>query len=163
MLLHGFEERGLGFRGCAVDFVREDQVGEDGTADEGEAAAFGRFGEDFGAGDIGRHQVGRELDALEVKVEDLREGFDEEGLGEAGGAGEEAMAAGEKGEEELFDDLTLADDDFGEFGGNAFAAGLEALVSGFVGERWGGFDHERDGGELTTETQRHGEGQWVMA
>jgi hypothetical protein len=39
--------------------------------------------EHLGAGDVGRHQVGRELDPLERQVEDLRERLDEQRLGQA--------------------------------------------------------------------------------
>jgi len=40
--------------------------------------------EDFGAGDVGGHKVGRELDALEVEMENPRDGFDEQRLGQPG-------------------------------------------------------------------------------
>ena len=93
------------------------------------------FGEDFGAGDVGGHQVGGELDALKLKVERLRDGFDQQGLGEAGSAGEQAVTTGEEGEQDLLDDVFLSDDGFTEFGGDAITAGLKRGEGGFVSER----------------------------
>jgi len=49
------------------------------------------------------------------EMKNLRDGFDQERLGEAGRASDEAMSAGEQRDEELFDDLLLADDDLGQF------------------------------------------------
>ncbi len=117
VFLHGFEQGGLGFGRRAVDFVGEDDVGEDRAGDKGEAPAGIGILEDFGAGDIGGHEVRCELDALEIEREDLRDRFDQQRLREAGSAGDEAMAAGKQRQQEVFDDLFLADDDFGEFGG----------------------------------------------
>ena len=70
--------------------------------------------EDLGAGDVGRHQVGRELDALEAQVEDLRQRLDQQRLGQPGHAGEQAVAAGEERDQDLIDDLVLADDDLAQ-------------------------------------------------
>jgi hypothetical protein len=70
-LLHGLQERSLGLGRRPVDLVRQEQVGEDRPRTELEA---GRAGiEDRGAGDVGRHEVGRELDSLEVEIQHLRE------------------------------------------------------------------------------------------
>ena len=74
------------------------------------------FVENFRAGDVRRHQVGRELNALEVEVEDLGERLDQQRLGQARHAGDQAMAAGEQRDQDLFDDLVLADDDLAELG-----------------------------------------------
>ena len=72
------------------------------------------FVEDRRAGDVRRHQVGRELDALEGDVEDLADRADHERLGQARHADEQAVAAREDGGEDLLDDLGLADDDAAE-------------------------------------------------
>ena len=115
ILLHRFEQRGLGLRRRAVDLVGQDDLREDGALHEAEAAAALALVEDLGAGDVRRHQVGRELDALEVEIEDLGERLDQERLGEAGDAGDEAVAAGEQGEQDLLDDLVLSDDHLPQF------------------------------------------------
>ena len=127
VFLHGFEQGGLGLGRRAIDFVGEDDVGEDRAGHERHAPAVGGFLEDLGAGDVGGHQVGGELDALELEVKDLGDGFHEQGLGEAGSAGDQAMAAGEEGDEDLLDDVFLADDDLGEFGLDPGAAGQDVV------------------------------------
>mgnify|MGYP003693796461 CR=1 FL=1 len=80
------------------------------------AALF--FVEDLGAGDVRRHQVGRELDPLEIEIEDVGERLDQQRLGQAGHAGDQAVAAGEQRDEHLLDDLVLSDDDLAQLGEN---------------------------------------------
>ncbi len=46
--------------------------------DENHFSTFAGFLKDFGSSDVGGHEVGCELDALEFEMEDLRDGFDEE-------------------------------------------------------------------------------------
>ncbi len=145
VLLHGFEEGGLGFGRGAVDFIGEEGVGEDGAADEAQRAFTGGFFflDNFGAGDVGRHEVGGELDAVEGHGEGFGEGGDEQRFGEAGDADEEAMAAAEQCDEELFHDFGLADDDLAEF---AFQSGIGFLeffdaghfIGGHLGDLIGG-------------------------
>ena len=62
------------------------------------AARGGRwivFFDDVGAGDVARHQVGRELNALEDQPQGLRQGANQERLGGAGQSGDQAVAADE--------------------------------------------------------------------
>ena len=112
-LLHGFEEGGLDLGGGAVDFVGEDEVGEDGAAVGGELASL-RL-KDHGARDVAREEVGGELDAFEVDAESGAEGADEERLREAGHAFEEDVAVGEEGDEQPLDSGVLTDDGFANF------------------------------------------------
>ena len=77
--------------------------------------------ENLGAGDVGRHQVGRELDPLEIEVEDVGQRPDQQRLGEAGHAGDQAVAAGEQRHQHLVDDVVLSDDDLAKLGEDAFA------------------------------------------
>ena len=65
----------------------------------------------FGAENIRRHQVRRELDALGVEPERDAERFDELGLGETGNADQKRMAAGEDGDQRVLDHLVLAEND----------------------------------------------------
>ena len=68
MLLHGLKQGGLRLGRGAVDFVGQNDVGEDRPLDELELApALGGLLQNVGAGDVGRHQVGCELDAAEVE------------------------------------------------------------------------------------------------
>ena len=112
-LLHGLEESGLDLGRCAVDFVGEDEVGEDRATVGGEAAVLGR--EDHSADDIAGEEVGGELDALELDADGRAERSDEEGLGEAGHAFEEDVAVGQQGDQHAFDDSFLADDGLANF------------------------------------------------
>ena len=66
--------------------------------------------DDVGAGDVGRHQVGRELDALEHQAQRLRQGAHQQRLGRAGQAGDQAMAADEQRDHDLLEHFFLADD-----------------------------------------------------
>ena len=129
MFLHGFEQGGLGFRWRAVDLVGEDEVREERAFDEGEVAtAILAFLDDFAAGDVGGHQVGGELHALEGEVQRARERRDEERFREAGHAHHEAMAAGENGLEHLVNDEVLADDDLADLGFEGGGFGAEFRV-----------------------------------
>ena len=121
VLLHRFEQGRLGLRRRAVDFVGEQDVGEDRAADEADhAAARGPVLFDhLGAEDVGGHQVGRELDAVELEVDCLRQLLDQQRLGEAGHAAQQAVAAGEEGDQDLADDALLADDRLGELAARA--------------------------------------------
>ncbi len=71
--------------------------------------------ENIRAGDVRRHEVGRELDAREIRAEDACECADEQRLGHARHAFDERVAAGKDGNERLFDDVVLADDDLAGF------------------------------------------------
>ena len=98
--------------------------------------------EDLGAGDVGGHEVGRELDAIELEVDGAGEGLDHEGLGESRDADHEAVASGEDGGEQVLDDLVLADDDAGDLGeAGAWRTSPRAGDGGGVGG-WGGFGDE---------------------
>jgi hypothetical protein len=116
LLLHGLQQGGLGLGGRAVDLVGEQDVGEDRPTDEdGHALAGGVvLLDDVGAGDVGGHQVGRELDALEGERHQAGQRVDHERLGQAGHALEQVMAAGEHGDEQFLQDVALADDDLAE-------------------------------------------------
>ena len=69
LLLHHLQQCGLRFGKRPVDFVRQQQIGEYGATPHREAFVF-HVVEDV-PGDIGRHQVWRELDARKLS----REGF----------------------------------------------------------------------------------------
>ena len=73
MFLHRLQQGGLRLGGRAVDFIGQDDVGEKRPLDEDEGAAAGLVGflEDVRAGDVGGHEVGGELDAVELQGHDL--------------------------------------------------------------------------------------------
>ena len=93
--------------------------------------------EDVRAGDVGGHQVGRELDAREIRAEHARERAHEQRLGDAGHAFDERVVAGEDGDERLFDDVVLADDDLAGFRPRLREDFLESFsVHDFGGALW---------------------------
>ena len=100
--------------GVRLIFVGQQNVAEERTGDERPAAVAGGrvLLDDVGAGDVGGHQVRRELDALEHQAQRLRDGAHQQRLGRAGQAGDQAVAADEQRGEDLVDDLLLADDHF---------------------------------------------------
>ena len=69
----------------------------------------------LGADDIGGKHVGGELEPGEFDVKAIGEGFDREGLGQARDAFEEDVAVGQQANDQAFDQVSLADDDFAQF------------------------------------------------
>ena len=120
-LLHGFEERGLGFRRGAVDFVSEEEVAKNRAFDEPEFLfAGGLVGlEHIGADDVAGHEVGRELHALELEIQHLGDGFNGEGLCHAGQADQKGVAVGKDAHEDLVENFALTDDDLADLGADA--------------------------------------------
>ncbi len=112
VLLHGLEQGGLGLGRGAVDLVGQEDVGEDRALQkaEGTPLAARLFLQDIRAGDVRGHEVRGELDAVELELHDPGQGGDEQRLGQAGHAHQEAVAAAEEGDQDLFDHLLLADD-----------------------------------------------------
>src|SRR5262249_40676523 len=127
-LLHRLQQRRLGARARAVDLVGHEQLSEDRAGDETEVAlAARRLLQDLAAHDVGGHQVRRELDAASVKPEHDAHGLDQLGLGEAGEANEQCMAAREHGHHRLLDHPFLSEDhvaDRGLGGGDLRPGGL---------------------------------------
>lgn len=124
--LHGLQQRGLSLRWRAVDFVGQQNVREDRAFHEAELAAAG-FGlvEHVRAGDVRRHQIGRELNSFELHVENVRDRADDQCFGESRHADQQAVPAREDGRQNLLDDGILADDDLVQFGGHQLAAAAE--------------------------------------
>ena len=108
-LLHDLEQGGLDLGRRAVDLVREQEVGEHGAELGPQLAAVGL--PDARADEVGRHEVGRELDAAVGAAEHAGERAHGERLREAGHALEQHVAAGEQGDEDLLEHVVLADDD----------------------------------------------------
>ena len=106
LLLHRLEQGRLGLRGGAVDLVGQDQVGEDRAFVELEVVAD----QHLGAEDVGRHQVGSELDPPELDIEHPAQGRQELGLAEARHAFQKHVSFAERGRQHGVDQLALADD-----------------------------------------------------
>ena len=61
--------------------------------------------------EVGRQQVGRELDPRELEVQDLSERLHGQGLGQAGHAFDQQVAAAEESHHHPVEERLLADDD----------------------------------------------------
>jgi len=132
-LAHRLEQGRLGLRRGAVDLVGEEDVREDRPADEAElaAAAGGVLFHHLGAENVRRHQVGRELDTLELQREEPRDALHQEGLAEARHTDQEAMTARQERHDDLLDHRLLTDDDLAQLRQHA-AAGTGDALHGFA-------------------------------
>ena len=98
---HRFEQRRLHLRGRAVDLVGEQDRMEDRPGLEFEAAVL--RAPDFGAGEVGGQQVGRELHAGEVRVQPRGECADRAGLGQARRAFDQQVPIGQQRDQQALD------------------------------------------------------------
>ena len=105
---HHLEQRGLHFGRSPVDLVRKHHVREHGAPLDVER--LGRRPPDARADDVGRHEVGRELDAGEAAAAHLRHRRDGERLREPGHPFDQAVPARQEAHERALDHAVLADD-----------------------------------------------------
>ncbi len=106
---HHLEERRLHLGGRAVDLVGEHDVREDGAPLDVEV--FARRSPHPGSDDVGRYEVGRELQSGERTAHDLGEGRHGQRLGQTGHTLDQAVATGEEADHRPLDHPVLADDD----------------------------------------------------
>ncbi len=104
---------------------------EDRSALEFEGALLRTI--DFGAGQIGRQQIRRELDAMEIAFDARGEFLDRRRLGEAGRTFDEQMAVGEQRDQQAIDEQFLADDAFGQFAAQRLECGGDRTAAGNIG------------------------------
>ncbi len=108
-LLHDFEQRGVGLRGRPVDLVSQEQLGEDGAGSEAELS--GVLLVDRCPGNVRGHQVGSELDPVEIAAKDPAKHPDEERLAQSWNTFNQNVPLGKQGNEDPSDQLLLADVD----------------------------------------------------
>lgn len=114
VFLYCFEESCLCFGRCVVDFVGEYDVVEDWFwyEDYFVMIGVGVFLDDVCVGDVGWYQIWCELNFVEVEIEDLCYGLNDQCFGKFGNVGEDVVVV----DEEVYDDLVeyffLVDDDF---------------------------------------------------
>ena len=127
-----------------------------GPCEELELALAGRavLLDDLGAGDVGRHQVGRELDAAEGQRQRTCDSVEIiKRLGQAGHAFEDAVAPAEQRDQQFLDDLVLADDDAAQLfldiveGVAQAADGFEIILAHFGRHVAGALIHGQGGSE----------------
>jgi hypothetical protein len=139
VLLHGLEQRRLRLGRCAVDLVGQHDVGEDRTRREDHLAlpAVRVLLDQVGTGDVRGHQVRRELDAREPEVEHLGDALDQQRLGEAGNARDDAIAAHEQRRQHQLHDVVLAHDLLAQLVDDAVAALLQLVGEGGIAQALG--------------------------
>src|ERR1051326_5710491 len=82
---HRLEQRRLGFGGGSIDLVRQQDVRKDGPRLEiEEFFAHGVLLNDVRTCNIGRHEIGCELNSRELQVHDIRESRDQFRLSQSG-------------------------------------------------------------------------------
>ena len=82
--------------------------------------------------DVGRHQVGRELDAREAQLEAFGQRLDEQRLAEPGRPLEEHVAAREHADQDVIDDVPVPDDDLLDLGAQLLEGRHELLDPGLL-------------------------------
>ena len=113
---HGFEQGGLGFGGGAVDLVGQQHVREDRPRHKAEIApAVLAVHDHAGAGNVGRHEVNRKLNPAEAEVQRLGQRADDQRLARSRHALDQDVATGKKGDQDVLDQLVVADHDPGHF------------------------------------------------
>ena len=108
VLLHDFQQGGLGFRAGTVDFVSKHDLAHDGTF-----LVFHLAGFEVDEGETGHvrgHQVRRKLDPAEGTVQGAGKSAGQRGLADAGDILDEDVAFAEEGDQRVFDRFLLADD-----------------------------------------------------
>jgi hypothetical protein len=98
---------------CAVDFVGQQQVGEHRAQRRAELARL--LVVDARAHQVGRHEVGRELDALEAAAHGARERLHRQRLGQPRHTFDQQVALRQHGHQHALEKAVLADDDALDF------------------------------------------------
>ena len=109
VLFHAFQERRLCLGAGPVDLVSEHDVGEDRPRLELEVTAF--LVVDVHPGDVGRKEVGRELDAAERAVDRASDGLRQHRLSDAGDVRDQQVAFGHQADQRQLDLLLFPLDD----------------------------------------------------
>ena len=118
--LHRLKQRRLGAGAGAVDLIRHQQLTEHRPFQKAEGApAIGRGFKDFGAENVGGHQVGRELDAVGFQAHDRGQSVHQQRLAQARQADQQRMAAADQRGKHLINHLFLPDEAPGDRGPRA--------------------------------------------
>ena len=112
LFLHRLQQRRLGAWRGAVDLVGHQQLRKHRTGNKTKAALPARaFLQHLGAENVGRHQVGCELNAPRVETKSGAHGVDQFCFRETGHANEQRVTAREDGDQRAFDHHILAEND----------------------------------------------------
>ena len=122
MFLHCFQQSRLSLWWGAVNFICKQHIGKNGARNEPHRSATSTvFFQNFSTSNVGWHQVGRKLDSVELEVEQLSDGLDEKCLRQSRCSGDQTVAASQQGNQQLPDNILLADDDSGQFSVDLFS------------------------------------------
>src|SRR4051794_23347118 len=137
VLIHRLKQRTLCFRRGAVDLVGQHDLGDYRAGSKLELAAL--LVEDRDTGDIGRQQVGRELDALKRAADRARDRLRQHSLAGARYIFQQHMAFADQRDQHQLNRLTLADNYFFDIRGDPIdrlfdilhtAPLIDSLISG---------------------------------
>ena len=104
-LVHGFEQRRLRFGSRAIDFVGQQEIGEDGPLLEFELLGVGVV--DGDADHVAGQHVGGELEAMEIRAHAARQRLRQRGLADAGNVFDQQVAARQQAGERQAQDVRL--------------------------------------------------------
>ena len=157
--LHGFQQSSLGLWRRTIDFVGQQNVGEQRPLDklEDSPASFRIILQHVGARNVRRHQVGRKLNAAKGQLQNTGDGAAEQCLRQSGNADKQAMPATKHGNQQLINNFILADDHFADFLTHALIGICQATnclffkrsrcnFGAIVGTLWFGVRHSRTDG-----------------
>jgi len=111
--LHGFQQGALDLGRGTVYFISQYEVGENGAFSDNKLVFL--LVVDHCTDNVGGEQVGCELDAAELGVDSLGQGFNSQCLSEAGHAFQQDVAVGEQTDEQAVEHLMLTDDHSSNF------------------------------------------------
>ena len=135
VLLHGFQQGRLGFGGVRLISSASTTLAKTGPPIKRNSRAARRavLLNHVRSRNVGGHQVGRELDAVEREVEGVGQRPHHQGLGEAGHPLQQAVAAGKHADQKLLDHPPLTDDDLAELVGDFPVRLVEPLDRFLIG------------------------------
>jgi len=137
----------------AIDFIGEENIAKDGARVELEFSLAIGFYEDLRSNDITGKKVGGELNTAKVQVQCFGQGVNESCFAKSRNTFQKDVTTTENGDEDVLDNVVLADNEFGDFLANGaevlgeFGSLLLKIVV-FYGSHWvilrrsgfGGFD-----------------------
>ncbi len=111
--LHGFEQGGLGLRGGSIDLVRQADLRENRPPLKlKDSPAFRRLHDHVGAQNVGRHQIGSELDAIELADPAFAPSVrHQQRFAESGDALEQTVPTNKQASQNAMHNLFVADND----------------------------------------------------
>ena len=116
LFLHGLQQRRLRLRRGAIDFIGQQQIGENRAGLKPQRfSAVAVFLHHGRADHVGRHQVRRELDARIFQRHGLRQRAHQHGFPKARRALQQHVPAGQQGDQHALDHFRLAHDGLGNF------------------------------------------------